>query len=422
MLLRWTLFLVAVSSLAAAPAVEGEWPRWRGPFDNGVARGDAPTRWSDTENIAWKADVPGRGHSSPVIWGDRLFLTTAVATGKAAEGGETQPEQAFLVMAFDRKTGKKLWERTAAQEAPHEGYHDSYGSFASNSPVTDGETLIAFFGSRGVYAYDLDGKLLWKKDFPPMRMRMGFGEGTAPVLHGSTLLLTFDHEGEDYMVALDKSTGEQIWRVDRDQPSGWAAPLVIEHGGKTQAIVAAPSTVISYELATGKILWQCSGLGLNTIPAPVYDGRRVFVMSGFRNPNLLAIDLDKAEGDITGSAAVLWTNQRGNSYTPSPVLQDGILYMLTDSGMLSALNAETGEPYYAQQRLPKPYRFKSSLVAANGKLYMASEDGDVVIVKMGKEYEVIATNTIADEFFIATPAIAEGEIYLRGKNTLYCIR
>ncbi len=414
---RLFLLLTAVVVLGAEPAVEGEWPRWRGPFDNGVARGDAPTSWSDTENIAWKADVPGKGHSSPVIWGDRLFLTTAVAAK-----GDGLTEQTLMVLAYDRKTGKKLWEQVAVRETPHEGHHRTYGSFASGSPVTDGSVLIAFFGSRGVYAYNLDGELLWKKDFPQMSMRNAFGEGVAPVLHGDTLLLTFDHEGDDWMLALDKSTGKQLWRAERDQPGGWAPPLVIEHGGKTQAIVAAPSTVVSYDIANGEVIWECAGLGLNTIPAPVYDGERVFVMSGFRDPNLLAIDLDGASGDLTGTDKILWTNQRGNSYTPSPVLHDGILYILTDNGMLSALDAATGEPHYQQQRLPKPYRFKSSLVAAEGKLYMATEDGDVVIVKMGPEYEVVATNTIADEFFIATPAIADGEIYLRGKNTLYCIR
>ncbi len=414
MLLRWSLLLlISIVPLTADSGVEGEWPRWRGPFDNGVARGPAPTKWSDTENIAWKAEVPGKGHSSPVIWEDRIFVTTAI------EGGS---DLSFLVLAYDRKTGRKVWEQTATKSPVHEGYHRTYGSYASNSPVTDGEVLIAFFGSRGAYAYDLDGKLLWKKDFPKLNMRNEFGEGIAPTLHGDTLLLTFDHEGDDWMVALDRKTGKQLWRVERDQPSNWAPPLVVTHDGKTQAIVAAPSAVISYDIADGKEIWRCSGLGLNTIPAPVYDGKRVFVMSGFRNPNLLAIDLDGAKGDLTGTDKVLWTNQRGNSYTPSPVLQDGILYMLSDNGLLSALDAKTGKPHYMQQRLPKTYTFKSSLVAADGKLYMATEDGDVVIVKMGPKYEVVATNTIKDEFFIATPAIADGEIYLRGKNTLYCIR
>lgn len=418
MMLRLILSLLAVCALSADPAVDGEWPRWRGPFNNGVARGDAPTQWSDSEGIAWKTEVPGRGHSSPVIWEDRLYLTTAVA----ADPADALSEHTLHVMAFARDTGQVVWDRVAATEKPHEGYHRTYGSHASNSPVTDGEVLAAFFGSRGIYMYDLDGELLWMKDFPEMRMRNAFGEGTAPVLHEDTLLLTFDHEGDDWMLALDKRTGKQLWRVERDQPSGWAPPLVIEHGGKTQAIVAAPSTVVSYDISNGEIVWQCKGLGLNTIPAPVYDGKRVFVMSGFREPNLLAIDLDGAKGDLTGSEHVLWTNQRGNSYTPSPVLQDGILYVLTDSGLLSAFDAETGETHYQQQRLPNPYRLKASPVAAEGKLYIATETGDVVVVKMGPKYEAIATNTIEGEFFIATPAIADGEIYLRGEHTLYCIR
>ena len=205
MLLRWSLILlISIVPLTADSGVEGEWPRWRGPFDNGVARGPAPTKWSDTENIAWKAEVPGKGHSSPVIWEDRIFVTTAI------EGGS---DLSFLVLAYDRKSGRKVWEQTATKSPVHEGYHRTYGSYASNSPVTDGEVLITFFGSRGAYAYDLDGKLLWKKDFPKLNMRNEFGEGIAPTLHDDTLLLTFDHEGDDWMVALDRKTGKQLWRV-----------------------------------------------------------------------------------------------------------------------------------------------------------------------------------------------------------------
>ena len=400
-----------------------------------MARGPAPTTWSATENIEWKAEAPGRGHSSPVVWKDRIFLTSAVAlgdstpaespTGRGPGGGAGAGiEQQLLVLAYDRASGEELWRKEAARVMPHEGYHRVYGSFASNSPVTDGETLIAFFGSRGVFAYDLEGNLLWKKtDLPKKTMRLAFGEGVAPVLSGNTVLLTFDHEGdEDFLLALDKNDGSELWRAAHEEVSNWAAPLVIERDGRKEVIAAAPTKVRSYALDSGKLLWQCGGLGFNTIPAPVSDGEMVWVMSGFRIGNLLAIRLDGAEGDITDSDHVVWTNQRGNSYTPSPVLHDGIFYFVTDNGMISAVDAKTGEPHYQQQRLPNPYTIKSSPVGADGKLYQATEDGDVVVLKMGPEYEVLAVNSIADEFFIATPAVADGKLYLRGVNTLYSIR
>lgn len=439
-LLSLLAVLCFVLPLAAEPVVNGEWPRWRGPFDNGVARGAAPTQFSATENVLWKTEIPGRGHSSPVIWKDRIFVTTAVETGKPAEPRPEPPaegagakrrrnpnsempllEHRFLVMALDRATGKKVWEKTAATETPHEGHHNTYGSFASNSPVTDGEILIASFGSRGVYAYDLNGNLKWEKGFGKFEMRLGFGEGSAPALHGNVVVLLFDHQGEDFVVALDKNTGKELWRKARHEESNWSAPLVIEFNGKAQVIVSATARVKSYDLETGQEIWACGGLGLNTIPAPVYDGENVYVMSGYRDQNMFAIKLDGAKGDLTGTEHVLWTNQRGNSYTPSPVLHGGILYFTSDNGMISAMNAKTGEPYYVQQRLPNPTKLKSSPVAAGEYLYQATEDGDVVVVKLGKEYAVESVNSMEDELFIATPAIADGKIYLRGLNTLYAI-
>lgn len=430
--------LLLAVPLAAEPVVDGDWPRWRGPYDNGVARTAAPTKFGATEGILWKVEIPGRGHSSPVVWKDRIFITTAVETGKPAEPTAEAPAQAggrrggpagdmpllehrFVAMAIDRATGKKIWEKTAATETPHEGYHTTYGSFASNSPVTDGEILIASFGSRGVYAYDLDGNLKWEKGFGKLTMRLGFGEGAAPVLYRDILILNFDHQGEDFIVALDKNNGKELWRQSREEESSWSAPLVIEHGGRMQVVVSATARVKSYDIETGEELWECGGLGLNTIPAPVYDGENVYVMSGYRDKNMFAVKLDGAQGDLTGTDNVLWRNDRGNSYTPSPVLHDGILYFTADNGMISAMNAKTGEPYYIQQRLPNPTKLKSSPVAAGDYLYQATEDGDVVVVKLGKDYAVESVNHFDDEFFIATPAIADGKIYLRGVNTLYAI-
>jgi outer membrane protein assembly factor BamB len=419
----------------------GDWPYWRGPNADGMAVGDAPLTWNATENVRWKLDLPGMGHSSPVIWGDYVFLTTAIKTGAqpapapaaAAEpaaqggrgrgpGGGAQAEHHFDVLAVDRKTGKILWQRTATTATPHEGGHNQYGSFASNSPVTDGTHVYASFGSRGMYCYDVKGNLVWKKDFGvQMRMRNAFGEGQAPVLAGSRLVLVFDHEGDSFMVVLDKATGKELWRAARAEASNWAAPLVTRVGTRTEVIVAATNKVRSYDLETGKVIWECAGLGSNPIPQPVRQDDLVLVMSGHRNPMLMAIRLGR-EGDLTGTDAIVWTQTKGNSYTPSPVLFDNKFYALTDNGMISCYNAKTGVPYYHQVRLPKSYNFKSSPVGANGRLYLASENEDVIVLKMGETFEVLATNTMTDQVFIATPAIADGEIYLRSKTALFCVR
>jgi outer membrane protein assembly factor BamB len=454
------LLLAAAGAFAGAQVPDqAQWPQWRGPFFNGMARGDAPTVWSDTSNIKWKAEIPGRGHSTPIIWGDKIFLTTAIPTGKPAPappatdaaplastpsgnqqpdqspsggrqqrrgrgpGGDTGPqaEHRFEVLCLDRRTGKLLWQRTARIAVPHEGYHRAYGSFASNSPVTDGKYVYASFGSRGIYCYDFDGNLIWEKDLGvQMRMKLGFGEGTAPLLIGDRLILVFDHEAGSFIVALDKRTGKELWRSSRDEGSSWSTPLALEYAGRKQVVVTGTTKVRSYDPENGKVLWESSGLGANAIPVPVYQNGVVYVMSGFRDPRLMAIKLGK-EGDLSGSDSLVWSHTRGLSYTTSPVLHDNKLYVVTDNGMISALNATTGEPYYVQVRLPKAANLKASPVGANGKLYLATEDGDVVVLRMGEKFEVIATNTLKDQVFIATPVIAAGELFLRGQNQLFCI-
>jgi outer membrane protein assembly factor BamB len=430
-LLRLTILLLLSSALFAA---DDDWPQWRGPNNDGMARSDAPLEWSDTRNVAWRVPIPGRGFSSPVIWGEKIFLTTAVPTEASAAPTQSQRpgagpgggvgagrEHKFLVLCLNRLSGKVLWERVATVATPHEGYHGRYGSFASNSPVTDGKHIYAFFGSRGMYCYDLDGKLVWEKRFPPMHMRLQFGEGVAPVVDEDMLYLKFDQEQGSYMLALDKRSGKEIWRVERDEVSSWSPPLVVTDNARRQVVVSASTSVRSYDPKTGKLIWECAGLGTNVIPAPVTAGDIVYVMSGHRSPNLLAIRLGR-EGNLTGTKSIAWTNDRGNSYTASPVLHDNKLYFVTDSGILSCLNAITGEAHYRQQRLPEPYNFKASPVGANGKLYLATEEGDVVVVKMGEQYEVLATNTLSDQTFIASPAIAGGSLYLRSQDALYCIR
>jgi outer membrane protein assembly factor BamB len=428
--------LLLVSSVDAqrAPAVDS-WGHWRGPLQTGVAAGAAPVRWSDTSNIAWKVEIPGRGHSSPVIWGDRIFVTTAVPTGRKAEtsnaaagrggrrsdgGAGTHEEHRFDVLALDRATGKTIWRQTAVTTVPHEGYHATYGSFASNSPTTDGQRIYASFGSRGLFAYDMSGRPLWQRDFDlQMRMFQEFGEGVGPVLDDGRLIVLFDHEGDGLLAMLDAATGREIWRTPRTDGTNWAAPLVVRHNGRKQIVVNSPRKVRGYDYESGKQIWETTGLGLNTIPRAVQHGESVLVMSGFINPALFAIRLGH-EGDLAGTKAIKWrAASRGLAYTSSPVLHEGKLYFVTDSGMASSIDAETGTAVYQQVRLPKPYAIKASPVAAGGMLYFPTEDGDVVVARIGSTLDIVATNTLTDQSFVASPAIAGGDIFLRSRTHVF---
>jgi outer membrane protein assembly factor BamB len=421
------VFLAWMCAAVLTGASPAAWPQWRGPLNTGMAEGDAPLSWGDSTNIRWKLPIPGKGHSTPVVAGRQLFLTTAVPTGKgtaasgpgrAGGGADAGLEHRFEVLAIDRDTGRIAWRRTATTATPHEGHHRVYGSFASNSPVTDGTRVFAFFGSRGLFAYDANGALIWQKDFGVrMRMDMAFGEGTPLTLHDGRLLLHFDHLDTGFLVMLDPATGREIWRVRRTERFNWAAPYVATHNGRRQIIMSG-ETVRGYDFESGALLWEAAGLGENTIPQPVQHGDLVFAMSGHTIRMLMAIRLGR-QGNLTNTDAIAWSTPRGASYTPSPLLSDGRLYVLTDTGLLSAFDAATGKPFYQQARLPKPYSFKASPVGANGRLYLATEDEDVVVVRMGDRPEVLATNTLSGQSFIASPVIVEGAIYLRSQTHLF---
>jgi outer membrane protein assembly factor BamB len=432
-LTRCAVPIFFILSLGTLHAQQANWPQWRGPSGNGVADGTPPTKWTDTTNVAWKVEIPGRGYSTPVTWGDRIYLTTAIPTGKgtavtapgggrgAGGGSGAGQEHEFVVMALDRLTGRTIWRQTAVVAVPHEGYHQIYGSFASNSPVTDGKRVYASFGSRGLYAYDLDGKLAWKKDFGiRMKMRLQFGEGAATVLHGDRLFMIYDHQEEGLLAAVDAATGKELWRVARNEGSSWSSPAIVEHQGKRQVVVTSTPKAIAYDYDTGKPVWEVSGLGLNPIPLPVQNGDLVYVMSGYRDPKLMAVRLGRT-GDLTGTDAVVWEATRGLSYTPSPALHDGKLYLVTDSGQVSCLDAATGKPHYQQTRLPMPYNFKASPLAAAGHLYLASEEGDVILLKLGERFEVAGTNTLTDQSFIASPIAVGSDLYLRSRTHLFRI-
>jgi outer membrane protein assembly factor BamB len=440
------LFAAAFLMGAASENDQAHWPHWRGPSFNGMAPTAAPTEFGDGKNVKWKVAIAGRGFSTPIIWGDRIFLTTAVPTGKTSQpeaaaaapgsggpgrggpgggnpnsGAGAGEEHRFVVMCLDRKTGKTLWEKTARVATPHEGYHRAYGSYASNSPITDGKNLYVSFGSRGFYCYDLDGKLIWEKELGvQLRMRLQFGEGGAPMLFNNLLIQTFDQESDSFILALDKRNGKEVWRSKRDEVSSWSTPFIADVKGRKQLIVSASNKVRAYEPQTGKVIWEIAGLGSNVIPMPVQQGDVVYAMSGHRDPKLMAIRLGR-EGDLSNTDALIWSQTRGTSYTASPVLHDNKFYTLTDNGMLSCFNATTGEPYYHQKRLPNPDNFKASPVGAGGKLYLASEGGVVTVIKMGEQFEILATNTFEDQFFVASPIVAAGELFLRSKTHLFCV-
>jgi outer membrane protein assembly factor BamB len=272
-----------------------------------------------------------------------------------------------------------------------------------------------------LYAYDLDGTPIWKKDFGiRMKMRLQFGEGAATVLHGDRLFAIFDHQEEGLLAAVDAATGKELWRVVRNEGSSWSSPVVVEHQGKRQVVVTATPKAMAYDYDTGKPVWEVSGLGLNPIPLPVQQGDIVYVMSGYRDPKLMAVRLGRT-GDLTGTEAIVWEATRGLSYTPSPVLHDGKLYLLTDNGQVSCLDAATGKPFYLQTRLPMPYNFKASPIAAGGRLYLASEEGDVILLSLGERFDVVGTNTMTDQSFIASPVVVGNDLYLRSRTHLFRI-
>jgi outer membrane protein assembly factor BamB len=427
--------LIGLLLLTSAPHAQDSpagryWAQWRGPHSTGVSTtANPPTEWSETKNIRWKTPLPGRGTASPIVWGDRVFVLTAVPAGVTGDAqhaprGAVTPRgmHRFVVMALDRKTGKTVWERVAREQEPHEGSHVDNGTWASSSPITDGERVYAYFESFGMYAYDMNGKLLWEKDLGDKKMRNEFGEGSTPALHGNTLVVVWDHlGGESFIVALDKRDGKELWRVPRKEIDTWATPLVLEVNGRAQVIVPAMERVRSYDLQTGAVVWESDGLTMNPIPSPVYADGLVFLMSGFRGNDLKAIRVADAKGNIDGTPAIVWTFDRDTPYVPSPVLVDGVLYFLkTNSGILTAVDAKTGKPHYQNQRLDDVPNVFASPVAARGRVYFPGREGTTIVIRSGPTYEVLAKNTL-DDAFDASPALVDNELFLRGFKSLYSI-
>jgi hypothetical protein len=413
------------------------WPQWRGPYATGYAPiANPPTEWSETENIKWKIRIPGRGHATPIIWDDKVFILTAIQTDKTIENETPDTDESsgrrgppankagnihdFMVIAIDRTDGGVVWETKVCEELPVDATHN-LGTWASNSPVTDGERLYAYFGSRGLYCLDLEGKILWSRDFGQMEKKMSFGEGSSPALYGDKLVIIWDHEGESYLYIINKKTGEDIRKIPRNEASTWASPLIIEVNGKEQVITSATSKMRSYDLETGEIIWEATGMTANVIPNPVGNKDVVYIMSGFRGNALQAIDLSKAKGNITGTNAILWEYNQDTPYTPSPLLFNDRLYFLrSNNGQITCLNTTDGSVNYSLEKLEGTGTVFASPVGVQDRLYISSESGITYVIKEGDNFEIIATNTLDDGNF-ASFAIAGNELFIRGFQYLYCI-
>lgn len=432
--------VIIAASVSGQVAIEPDtWPRWRGPLGTGEASGDPPVEWSETRNIRWKTSIPGLGASTPIIWGDTIYLQTAEPVGDEKAPRQTDfafPEQRdvykglayfratreyeFAVVAVDRSSGRVRWRRTLRAEQPSEGRHPT-NTFASASPSTDGEHLIAFFGSRGLYALDMDGNVVWERDFGEMQTRNGWGEGSSPTLFRGRLVVTWDHEAESFITVLDKGTGREIWRRARNEPTTWATPLVVPVGDRVHVITNGQQHVRGYDLETGEELWYGPGLTFNSIPSPVYADGIAYLTSGFQGSVLLAVDLARARGDIETSGALLWRRDRDTPYVSSPLLYDGSLYVFKSlQGIMTALDPRTGSVRYGPVRLNEIPDLYASPVAVSGRVYVAGRDGRTVVFRHGASFEVLAVNEL-DDGFDASPAVVGDELYLRGRKSLYRI-
>jgi outer membrane protein assembly factor BamB len=435
------LLFVAVFLFAPVSAWAGEkidpldnWPHWRGPRADGSApRGNPPLKWDATTNIVWKTALPGRGASTPIVWGDQVFVLSAIDTGRKADPKDLpRPDprfqkktnapttyHQFVVLAIDRKTGKIRWQRTAAERVPHEGHHLTH-SYAAGSPTTDGKRLYLSFGSQGVYCYDLDGKLLWSRNLGRLETRLGWGEASTPVIHDGKLFLTWDQEAPSFITALDAATGKTLWKTDRDEPSSWATPLVVTHKGKTQVIVPGTRKVRSYDGATGEVVWTSEGLTINCIPSPVQRGEVVYVMAGYGKAIGAAISLD-ATGDVSKSDKLLWKIEAGTPYVPSPVLAgDRLWFTLANVGFVTCIDAQSGKVLINSVRLGALKSLYASPVAAADRIYFTSREGKTIVLKQADKIEILSTNSL-DEEIDASPAVVGRQLFLRGAKHLWCI-
>ncbi|MGB0153891.1 MAG: PQQ-binding-like beta-propeller repeat protein [Verrucomicrobiales bacterium] len=430
-----TTFLLAGGATTRLNA--SDWHQWRGPENNGVSpTASPPLKWSESSNLRWKVELEGKGTGTPIVAGDKVFITTAINTGEVDPSlpkPEDQPERVFgikhpntsyemVVLCYDRRSGELLWRDLATRKVPHEGHHKD-ASFASASPFCDGERLYCWFGSAGLFAYSLEGKKLWERDLGPAKVGASLGEGSSPVVHDGKLVLVRDHAGQSTIECLDAKTGKTLWKKNRDEGNAWATPAIAEHNGTTQIITTATKAVRSYNLENGELIWKATGLTNNSTPCPIVDGTTeggptVYCMTGYQGHALLAIPIT-GTGDVTDQ--IRWEADRGTPYVPSAVLYDGQLYFTqSNQGILTSLAAKDGTEVIARTRVPDLGDIYASPVAADGRVYFVGRKGTSVVIEAGKEFKVLAANQLDDNFH-ASPALAGKQLFLRGMRFLYCL-
>lgn len=423
--------LVAVSS-GLAQQDPNQWGQWRGPWGTGESTtAKPPVRWSETENVRWKTRLPGLGHSTPVVWGDTVFVTLAAKVGDpfpprpdtapgAHDNLRVDSRHRFAVVAIDRKSGEIKWDKTVHEAIPHEGGHYT-ASLASASPSTDEKHVFAFFGSYGMYCLDFEGNTVWKKTLGTMNSKHGHGEGASPYLYGNTLVVNWDHEGQSFIAAFEKSTGKEIWRLRREEVTSWSSPIVYEQNGQPQVIVAGTSAVRGYDLNTGAIIWHCGGLSNNVVATPVAAKGMVFVGSSYDTKAMFGIKLEGAKGDISGTEHVVWRRVERTPYVPSPLLYRNSLYFLRHyQGILSVVTAESGEESVGPFRIRGLNDIYASPVAADGKIFITGREGVTAVISQPDLPRTLSFNRL-DDRFSASLALAGEDLFLRGEKFLYCL-
>jgi len=413
------------------------WNQWRGPTGTGVApNAKPPVEWSSTTNIRWKVELPGKGHSSPVLWDRHIFVTAAIPVGPklpprmSGRPGEhdnapIESKYQFVVIAVDRRDGTILWQRVVREEVPLEAGHMT-GSLASASAVTDGEFVFAHFGTQGVYCLNLQGDVMWQRDFGPMHTKHGHGHGASPALYGDSLVVNWDHEEGSFLVVLDKRTGKNRWRRERPEDTSWSSPIVIERTDskglvRPEIVVCGTHRVRGFDLQSGEILWECGGMSSNVVATPVYANGMLYVGSSYEKKILIAIDLQGASGDLTGTNHVKWTRTRGTPYVPSMLLYDDFLYYLSHyQNIITRVHGPSGKDQPGAIRLFQLGNIYSSPVAANGNVYVTDLAGTTVVLSNDQNPKIVAVNRL-DEPISASAAIDGDEIFLRGEKHLFCI-
>lgn len=439
-LITFATLLASLSPLAV-PASDAVWPQFLGPGSRAIStNAGLPDHWSATENVAWKTPIPGRGWSSPIVWGDRVFLTT-VAGGEETKtpqkglyrGGERpetpSTEFQWKLLCLDLPTGKLRWERVVHHGEPSVPKH-SKNSYASETPTTDGQRVYAYFGGVGVFCFDMDGQPVWSKTLEPRATRMGWGTAASPVLHGDRLYVVNDNEEESYVMALNKRTGKEVWRMDRDEKSNWSTPYVWENQKRTEIVTSGSGKVRAYDL-DGKLLWWFKGMSGITIATPYADNGLLYISSGFIADKLRPLYAIRpgANGDITlaknqtTNAAIAWSNPTAAPYNPTTLVYEGRLYVLYDKGTFAAFDAKTGKPLYESLKLREGKHFTASPWAKNGRVFCLNEDGVTFVVRAGDKFELLGTNKLADDdMCMASPALVGDRLLIRTSARLYCLQ